>query len=1307
MVVLVVVGVIGLLFYAASESGLPHVLQRIERLTDGRLQVSGASGSLLSTFRAQELRWTGTTTAIVARDVLVTWSPRELLRRRLQVDTLGARQITLAFASGASAGASSGPALPTNLGLPLTVNIDHASVTTLDWSAGARRGTITGLAFSYQGNATEHRFSSLLLGFTQGHVAGEVTMGASAPFATTGRFDFTGSDPLDGVVLATTLAGPLAALELDAKGRADTADLTATALLTPFAATPLERLRLDAQNVNLARFVATLPDTSFLVRAEVHPVAAGFGGTLEISNASPGSFDSKRLPVTNLTTAFVQTADSFDLKDLNATLAGGGRATGNGRVALAADHASTWSLTLADVDLRALYGELVPTRIAGRVDASIDRNTQRIAGTLTDRGRALTLDFGARVANGVLELQRAQLRTAAGTLTGNGRIAFDGARAFALTATAARFNPAQLGRFPAGSLDGDLRVSGVLAPAWTANVDLTLAPSSKLAGLPARAKAHATVSARAVASAAVDASLGSAELQLNGSVGRLDDSLHYKLAVPDLAAVAVLLPATLPRPLKGALHAEGALTTGAGGIWNAGAVMHAHAENLEAGEYSVHAARIEGSIAAAHGDANVHHWSERSVALDATFDSIGGPVAIRTLSGQLKGTLAEHTLALDVAEAHDSLALNASGGLVEAGHILAGRDTKVPQGAGRDRDPAVGAEHASAAVSGLAWRGSLTRLDTAGALALHLAAPATVEASSHHFHIAGAALTLDKGRIDIEQFTLADGRVTTAGHIAAVPLLSLTTLAGFTTPIVSTVKLGGAWSIAAAPHLNGTFSLHREDGDLFATDEENPNASDYSLGISTLAIDGSFHDDALELSGRFESKRAGVSTLALSVAAGSKPGQLATNAPLKVALHADLASLAAVQPWLGTTAVIDGRALVDVAATGTLATPLWSGTLAADGLRLNSPQWGLQWIDGRVRATLLDNAIRLDEFSVTGGEGHLTATGTLARSTAQLDGAVIHWKAEHFRLFNRPDRRLVVNGEGTAAARTGRLSLVGSVRVEDGHVAFEPPPRLLGDDVVIKGRPPAAPGDDRLRATATILDLDVDLGRKLSFEAEGLETRLEGKVRVTTGTDGLLYGKGTIRAVEGTYYAFGQRLSIERGQLLFNGLLNNPALDVVAMRRNLAVEAGVEVTGTVRVPRIQLTSNPPMSDGEKLSWLITGQAPGSSGGSDAAALAAASAMLLGNGGRPISSQVAQRFGLDDISVQSDTTGNTANGTSATRQVIAFGKRINDRITLVYEQGLTVATNALRLEYRLSRTLTLRAEAGLVSGIGLVFRRSWD
>ena len=53
------------------------------------------------------------------------------------------------------------------------------------------------------------------------------------------------------------------------------------------------------------------------------------------------------------------------------------------------------------------------------------------------------------------------------------------------------------------------------------------------------------------------------------------------------------------------------------------------------------------------------------------------------------------------------------------------------------------------------------------------------------------------------------------------------------------------------------------------------------------------------------------------------------------------------------------------------------------------------------------------------------------------------------------------------------------------------------------------------------------------------------------------------------------------------------------------------------------------------------------------------------------------------------------------------KRISDRLTLGYEQGLSIAANALRLEYSLSNTLTLRAEAGTVSGVGVYYRRTYD
>jgi len=74
-------------------------------------------------------------------------------------------------------------------------------------------------------------------------------------------------------------------------------------------------------------------------------------------------------------------------------------------------------------------------------------------------------------------------------------------------------------------------------------------------------------------------------------------------------------------------------------------------------------------------------------------------------------------------------------------------------------------------------------------------------------------------------------------------------------------------------------------------------------------------------------------------------------------------------------------------------------------------------------------------------------------------------------------------------------------------------------------------------------------------------------------------------------------------------------------------------------------------------------------------------------------------------LKSSTSG-ASGSDAATSQVVVFGKRISDRLSLGYEQGLSLASSAVRLEYALSRQVTLRAEAGPVSGIGIVYRRNF-
>jgi translocation and assembly module TamB len=427
-------------------------------------------------------------------------------------------------------------------------------------------------------------------------------------------------------------------------------------------------------------------------------------------------------------------------------------------------------------------------------------------------------------------------------------------------------------------------------------------------------------------------------------------------------------------------------------------------------------------------------------------------------------------------------------------------------------------------------------------------------------------------------------------------------------------------------------------------------------------------------------------------------------------VRAHIPSLAAAQPWIGTSMRVQGQMIADLAVGGTIGKPALSGQLVGYGLRVDMPQFGVSYRDGQLRMASGPEGINLEELSFNAGDGRFVASGLLgipSERGAPLAKSQIRWRAENFRATNRPNLRIIVDGEGTLAMEDKRLVLRGKLSADEGNIEYHSTAdTTLADDIVVVGRPrPARARPDAILADSPLaLDLELSLGRNLRFAGEGLEARLAGRVHVTSKGGEAIQARGTIRTVRGTYHAFGQRLSIERGRILFDGPIANPSLDIVALRKNLPVEAGVEISGTVRAPLVRLTSEPPVPDNEKLAWLLTGGPPGSGTARDSAALSAAAAALAGRGGKPITQRLAQSIGLDDISFSQRDVADGAD--SVSNEVITLGKRLSDRLYVAYERGVTLATDALRIEYVLSRYFTVSAFAGTSSGVALSFRRNW-
>jgi translocation and assembly module TamB len=394
-----------------------------------------------------------------------------------------------------------------------------------------------------------------------------------------------------------------------------------------------------------------------------------------------------------------------------------------------------------------------------------------------------------------------------------------------------------------------------------------------------------------------------------------------------------------------------------------------------------------------------------------------------------------------------------------------------------------------------------------------------------------------------------------------------------------------------------------------------------------------------------------------------------------------------------------------------MAEPSWSGHATGEQISPEQVRNGV-FLRTALRAEFAGDRIELRALSVRGGDGRLTPAtlrlrhveiaghGGVGRRAACLSHRLVRRQAA---VVQRPDLLVVATGSGSLSGDEQRIALRGDARVDRGrvHLRDETAP-ALGSDVVVKGaKTRVALPEPVLRAA---VDFGVDLGRDFHVKGRGLDARVEGRLRLVSPGNGPLRAEGEIRVARGgTYEAFGRKLDIDPGELYFAGPLDNPGLDIRAMRKNQQVQAGVEVTGTARNPRLRLVSDPEVPDMEKLAWLTLGRPVESGNQSDAQTLQRYAAVLATAAGTgSFQSRVAQQVGLDEItlspSMQTDEPGG----------VLTLGKRMSDRIYVMFEQNLSAAESAFTLNYQLSRRWSVRTESSTeTDAVDLFYTWSFD
>jgi len=377
--------------------------------------------------------------------------------------------------------------------------------------------------------------------------------------------------------------------------------------------------------------------------------------------------------------------------------------------------------------------------------------------------------------------------------------------------------------------------------------------------------------------------------------------------------------------------------------------------------------------------------------------------------------------------------------------------------------------------------------------------------------------------------------------------------------------------------------------------------------------------------------------------------------------------------------------------SGNLLAPQVNGNLMLSGGEVSGAELPVSMQDLSLQALIAGEQVQLNGGWRSGEAGRAQLSGHL--TWGQALGMDLRLQGQQLPVTVEPYATLEVAPDLNLRLIDDKLAVTGKVRVPKGKITVrELPPSTVkvSDDTVIvghqteEGKPPMA----------MAMDIDVEVGQdKLSFKGFGLTANLLGHVHIGDNMD----TRGELSLADGRYRAYGQRLTIRRARLLFAGPIDQPYLDIEAIRQVDDVIAGIRLSGSAEQPTTKVFSEPAMSQEQALSYLVLGR-PLSTSGEDNNMLAQAALGLGLAGSAGITGSLASSLGIDDFQLDTEGSGNTTS-------VVASGN-LTEKLSLRYGVGVFEPANTIALRYKLSKKVYLEAASGLASSLDIFYKRDF-
>ena len=399
-----------------------------------------------------------------------------------------------------------------------------------------------------------------------------------------------------------------------------------------------------------------------------------------------------------------------------------------------------------------------------------------------------------------------------------------------------------------------------------------------------------------------------------------------------------------------------------------------------------------------------------------------------------------------------------------------------------------------------------------------------------------------------------------------------------------------------------------------------------------------------------------------------------------------------VQQFSNDIDELKGNLNGDVVIKGTIAKPSVTGSAQLKNASLFLPETGakLQAINLNIKANRSDQM--LISGSLKAGQGTLQAKGKLSLSNLPKWSADLSLKGERLLLMDTHEVQAQISPDLVIKASPSSIAITGTLRIPETTINLRQLPvsaKSRADDIVIVGRDGKIP-TKTTQENEPVLNIHpnvvVELGDKVSFSGFGFRSKFTGRLRILKLRQDII-AQGTLNVIDGIFDAYGQQLEIDKGRLLFSGDIDNPGLDIRAIRRIPGdIIVGMALRGTAQAPQSELFSEPLQTETDTLTYLLTGNPASAATSGDSALLTSAISGLGIKGGDSMAQKMGGKFGLDNVGISSST-GNYRDSE------LSIGKKIGSKLYVKYIVGLFDSLQKVAVTYQINERLQAEVLTG--------------